>query len=757
VLIGIGCHTLISTLTYLPELAELTNNKPFVVYLLCKPIQFAVTLSLLYVSLTVYLEYNKQVIICKSIQRDSNMPQMTDSDLVSLLSAAENDAAIYNGTLMSDNVKYLQGYLALKVGDFAAPADQSSVVSTDIADVVEADMPALARIFLGSGDVVSFMPNTENEAEVQEAEEKTKYVNWIIRNQPDSFMTIHNWMKDAEIQKNGVVKYFIDEQKEVEEVEYTGVDEAELTAIVESLKGSDIDKIKVEATERSEPNEAGAIDIKFRVTHETKKVCIINVPPESFLITRNARSLDDAELVGDRVRKTRGELLAEGFSRDLIDQLSTVDEKDDRNSNLKSVRDRDQGGADIDVSINDWASQFVEISDLYVKIDFDGDGIAERRHVMISGNKILINESFNHVPYASLSAILMPHKAIGRSRAEITYETQRQKTFLTRGMNDNIRSVLRPRHVAHPDVDLDDLLTIRDNGVIRMEDDTQILPQQALMPLVTPYIGDKALQVIQYVDQARAQTTGALLANQGLDADKIMQETATRFQGVQDASDAKLELIARNYAETGFRKLYEGIAWLVSRFQDTETEFRVLGKALTVNPKSWKYKHHIQSNVGLGAGNNEKLVENLQGLYGIQQQLKAQGSTLTDEADIYNTLKRIVDGLGLPRVDEFFNNPEEPDETLKAENEILNNLVLQLQEQVGQLQNPLAEAEMVKREGDIAIAQGKLSLEAAKLEASTSNNQAKLLQSANQHQSDTAFNLTKLEVDSGVDVPGSAV
>ena len=105
-----------------------------------------------------------------------------------------------------------------------------------------------------------------------------------------------------------------------------------------------------------------------------------------------------------------------------------------------------------------------------------------------------------------------------------------------------------------------------------------------------------------------------------------------------------MELIARNYAETGVRKLYEGIAWLVSRFQDTQTEFRVLGKALTVNPTQWKFNHHVQSNVGLGAGNNEKSVQSLQGLLAIQQQLKQQGSTLTDEVDIYNTLKRITDG-----------------------------------------------------------------------------------------------------------------
>ena len=692
------------------------------------------------------------------------MAQMSENELVSLLSAAENDAAIYNGEFSEENDKYLKGYLALKSGDFAAIDGQSSVVSTDIADVVESDMPSLARIFLGSGDVVSFVSNTDNETEIAEAEEKTKYVNWIIRNQPDSFMIIHNWMKDAEIQKNGVVKYFIEEQKEVEEVSYEDVDQSELAAIIESLKGSKVDKVKVEAVERSEDNElTNTFDIKFRVTKTQKKVVIINVPPELFLITKNAKSVDDAELVGDRVRKTRGELLSEGFSREIIEQLSTVDEETDRGSNLASIRDKDQGGSDLNVTINNWASQFVEISDLYVKIDFDGDGIAERRHIMISGNQVLINESFNHVPYASLSAILMPHKAIGRSRAEITYETQRQKTFLMRALNDNIRAVSKPRHIAHPDVDMDDLLTVRDNGIVRMEDETKILPQQALMPLVVPYVGNEILQVTQSVDQSLAKKTGSMLANQGLDADKIMKETATRFQGIQEEGAAKVELIARNFAETGFRKLYEGIAWLVSRFQDNETEFRVLGKALTVNPKSWKYDHYIESKVGLGAGSNDKLIEARQGIYTIQQQLKAGQSKLVDDEGVYNNLTALTDGLGFNRSERLFNNPVEEGENLRADNEQLNAIALQQQEELAakdemirQLQ-ALSEVEIIKAQAKGEADDKKAALGIAQLQLKDKQFNIDTAQKAEQHNTDTALKLTDLEVSSGQDIPGSVV
>jgi hypothetical protein len=312
--------------------------------------------------------------------------------------------------------------------------------------------------------------------------------------------------------------------------------------------------------------------------------------------------------------------------------------------------------------------------------------------------------------------------------------------------------VNNPRNVVHPDIDLDDMLTVRSNGIIRLEEDTNVLPGQAVFPLVVPYIGQQALQVIQYIDTTRAQATGSLLANQGLEADDLNQETATRFNGVQDASDAKIELIARNYGETGFRKLYEGIAWLVSRYQNTEQEFRVLGKALSVNPKSWKYNHHVQSNVGLGAGDNEKSLQSLQGIYGIQQSLIQQGSTLADEKDVYNTLSRMVEGIGFPRVNEFFNDPDEPAETLKAENEILNKMVVQLQEQLQGLANPLAEAEQIKAQASLVKAQATQELDIAKLQADNAQFVAKLESDNKKTSEDLALKLTELELKAGQDL-----
>lgn len=627
---------------------------------------------------------------------------MKKLDLLTVVKAAKSDAVTYNSEFQRENEELLKSYLGMPYGDEVA--ERSQAISTDVADVVEADMPSLARIFLGSGDILTFEANGSDEQEEVEAREKTQYINWLVRRQPGSFKLIHDWIKDVEIQKTGVVKYFIEEVKKPREHEYQGVDESELDAILESLSG---DNIEVEIVEQTEPDELGTFDIKFKTTRTEKKVRIINVPNESFLISKNATDKDSAHLVGDIVCKTRGQLLADGYKRDLVAKLQTAGAKKNPESNLPEIRFDDEGGEDYNGRpYAEWASEEVELSDLYVLVDYDNDGIAERRHILMSGDEILENEPFDHVPYAMMSAILMPHKAIGRSRAEITMGTQRIKSVLLRQTLDNVYMVNNGRNVVSSDVNLDDLLTVRPNGVVRMKQGSNRSPGDAVFPLQTPFVGDKSLTIMQYMDQARAQTTGSLMASQGLDADALNKETATRFNGVEDQGAAKVELVARVMAETGFRQLFEGLCRLVSHYQDTATEIRVLGKPMTIDPSAWKYEHYTVSSVGLGAGTNEKTVENKSAIYQIQQQLKQMQSPLVDDKKIYNTLADILQALDMPNITEHFNDPENPEELILAENEQLKGMVQQLMAQVEQLQNPLAEAETIKAQARLIEAQG---------------------------------------------------
>ena len=678
---------------------------------------------------------------------------MNDDQYLSVLNSFEADAVQYNTNFNTDNEELQRRYKGELYGD--EKPERSKVVSNDVQDTVESDMPSLARNFLGARKPCIFEPNTLDPEEIDEAKEKTEYVDWIVRKQVDSFRTQHGFLKDIEVQNMGALKYFMEDIVEKRVIPYEDISFEELTRIEAEL--SEDERDTVEITERSDVRTEGEeerLDVKFEVTRKVRKVKVIGIPLESLLISTNASSEEDANLVGDTVRKTRGELLQEGFDIELISKLPTAPNKKGDKSSLPDIRFDKDTGIDQD-SFNAWATQNVDISDLYVKIDKDGDGVAERRHIIKSGNEILSDDPFEIVPYAITSAILMSHTIKGISRAELAAPIAKIKTAIIRGMQNNAYAVNEPMLGVNEDVNMDDLLVRRPNGLVRTEGNTN--PGNSIFPMNIDYIGDKALQVVNYWDQAKAQTIGTIIASQGLQADAFKEETATRFQGMKDASQAKIELVVRVIAETAYCRMYAGIAWLVSQYQTTEVEIKVLGKPLTVNPSNWKHKHQPTSTLGLGSGDGERTTETLSSIYGLQTQLKVEGSVLVDEVKRYNTLDSLLKSLDIHNTSEFFNNPERPDELITAQNELLTQAVQQLQQMVEQLQNPLAEAEEIKANASLITAQGKAQLEVAKLMEQIRQFDVTTAQDSVQFDKTLSKDLTKIEADTGENVPGSVI
>lgn len=671
------------------------------------------------------------------------MPKMTDSELLAAVNEAERDAVRYSAEFMEENEDLQARYNGDPYGD--EQDGQSQVVTSDVQDTVESDMPSLVRIFLGSKDIMTFDPATNSDADKLEAEQKTKYVNWLVRNQPTSFKVIHDWLKDAEIQKLGVVKFGYEEVERTEIDEWDGISEEELELIDIQLKVQSEKGVTVEYIEQDD-NEDGTKYIKVRQTFLDKRFFVRGVPTEDFIISRNAVDEDDAEIIGDTAMVTRGELVAAGYDESVIRGLPSANDQDEV-STMKSVRFRDQGGSRDSEAISHWASQLVQVFYLYVKVDYDNDNIAERRYIVKAGNVILENEQHSMVPYAINSAILMPHSAIGRGRAELVTTHQRVSTVLTRNVLNNTYNVSNGRVVVNDDeTNIDDLLTVRPNGIVRTTGD----PTRAVFQLQTPYIGDQTLQVIQYWDSLKSQSTGNQLANQGLDADRFGEESVARFEGMSKSGAAKTELVARVMSETGFRKLFDGMAWYVSRYQVEDLEIMILGEPMTIEPLKWVSHNSITSNVGLAAGDDETMLQNMGQLFQILQQLKATGSAVTDDKKIYNVMVKILGSMGISRIGDFANDPEIPEQVLMAQNQQMKAMLEQLQGQ----ENPLAEAERVKREGDIAIAQGRLALEGAKLQENQRQFDVTELASANKTIAELEQKYTELELKFNTDITG---
>jgi hypothetical protein len=663
---------------------------------------------------------------------------MKKVELLDTINGMLSDAVTYNGDFMEMQEENLDYYMGNPFGDEVD--GQSKAVSTDAADVVEADMPSHARVFLGGNDVLKFEPLSARPDDKQEADEKTAYINWIVRGQPTSFKTLIDWIKGAEIHSISVVHFYCKEERKAEEITYNGLSEDEIAQFKMDLTAEkDVSAVKIISKEE----DGERWNITFKVTRTKRKHVVDNIPIENFIITRNCATKEEADIIGHLSYPRRGELVAQGYDKKLIAELPAQGQT--RSDRMAEIRFASQGGFN-GLSSKEM-NQRIEIQNLYPLLDYDGDGTLSRRYIRKCGEEILDDESYGIAPYAILSAITMPHTVIGRSRVEITKPTQIIKSYLYRGILNNAYKVNNPRWAVNDKengVNLDDFLTERLDGIIRCGGD----PATQVMPVLTPYIGDKTLQVIQYVDAARAQTTGSLMASQGLEIDSLHKETATRFQGVADASVAKVELVARVFAETGFRDLYEGLAWQVKHYQDEPSEVMVLGKPMTVNPGSWRYEHCAYSQVGLGAGDSDSVKQDMAALVTMLEQLRQSGLPIVDSKKIYNGVAKIVKAMGLSKVSDFVNDPEQPQELLLAQVEQLTMQIQQMQQGMQQMAQE-ADANMIKARAQIAIEDNRARISQDKIAIETEADFRKFLldQATKQEQFNRDFMARITEMD----------
>lgn len=682
--------------------------------------------------------------------------KLSQLEYISVLNSYEADAVQNNQTYTKDSEELMRRYKRELYGN--EKPERSKIVSNDVQDLVDSDMPALVRMFLGANKVCTFKPSSENPDDIEEAKQKTEYIDWIVRRQGDSFATQHSFLKDVDSQKLGALKWLMEDVVEKREESFEDHSAEEIAQIMEDLETDEVKSVEIKT--RGEINEeTQRFDATIEVITETRKAKVIAVPIESLLISSNTADEESANLIGDRITKTRGQLVKEGYSAKLVDGLKLAPSESNRT--LAQIRFNDQGGFADGQDTLAWSNVKIEISDLYVMVDKDGDGIPQRRHVLKSGDTILDDEPFPMVPYAITSAILMSHAIVGMSRAELVLDTAEIQTALKRGIADNTYSFNAPQIGVNDNVNFDDLLTKRPNGIVRTKGDNN--PGQSIFPFNVDYIGDRSLQVVQHFDNERARTTGDFIASQGLSADTFEKETATRFNGIKERGAEKIELVARVIAENAYCRLYNGLAWYVSQYQTTDQEIMVLGKPLKVNPKNWRYQHKATSCIGLGAGDGDKQLETLTGIFQLQSQLKMEGSPLVDEAKRYQTIDAIMKASDIHDTSQYFNNPEMPQQQLQFQNEQLKAMVQQMQQAIEQLQakNPLAEAEQVKAQSSLQAKiidlQSKAVKDASELEEKKRQFNISTIQQAKEHDDDLALSLTELEVESGQDIPGSAV
>lgn len=595
---------------------------------------------------------------------------------------------------------------------------RSKIVLTELADTIELIMPQLIRMFCGTEQTVKFEPREPED--VAPAEQATDYVNHIIHVDNPGFTILHNFLKDGLLSKFGIVKAWWDESEDVSEEEYKGLTLEQL-AILTAEEGVEIIAQSQDEMEPSpeadmmgqmgmmaQPAEP-TFSVRIKKTTKSGKACIEGIPGEEFLISKRAKSLHDAAFCAHRVEKMVSDLVAEGHSyEELIQHVGTMD---DQNAQ-KDVRFKDVDADGENGDSADMAMRPIVVTEAYIRIDQDGDGIAELRRIKCvgTGYHILENEVFDVRPFAMWSSIMMPHRAIGRCLADLLKDIQLIKSTIFRNTLDNLYLVNNQRPVVGPGVNLDDLLQSAPGYPIRSDNGPG-----ALMWQQVPAVAQHAFPILEYLDRIKSQRTGINETSAGLNADALQNTTATAVAAQLSAAQGKIELIARIFAETGLKDLMRLILRLVTKYQQKARMVRLRNEFVPIDPRAWKNEYDMVVSVGLGTG---QISERLNFLSLILQKqellLKTLGrdNVVVTPQKYVGTLHRMVETAGYRDVEAFFGMPQEGQPLAPPAPPQPDPAMIKVQ---GQL-----EAQKVKQEGDMALKQQEMQMEARQAEAELS-------------------------------------
>lgn len=640
---------------------------------------------------------------------------MEERDLLSRIKDEEQASLGYHtGELSGDRELALKYYLQFPFGNEVE--GESEVVDSSVRDTVEWMLPSLLKVFVASGRIVEFEP--VGAEDVEAADQASDAVNHIFWKQNNGFLVMYEWFKDALIEKNGIVKCGYETKASKKKETYEGLTDEQMAMLVQGdnievlahteypdeQMAQQYEQIAMQAAQMGQPVPPQPMlhDVEIQISKEKGSVTIESVPPEEFLITprHNSVLLQDCAFCEHRSRKTISDLTEMGFDPEKLELIGSDDDEFAEISGEYLVR-RAYTEEQFPEDERSGPSRPVWLREVYIKEDFDGDGITELRKVYVAGNQILENEETDIIPFASVTPNIMPHRFIGISTAEEVMDLQKIKSTLWREILNNLYLSNRPRKAVLASAggmvqaNLDDLLNHRVGGIVR-----EYQPN-AVRDIETRFVAGASFPMLEYIDQQRMNRTGVNQLTSGLDADSI-NKTARGAQLADNKSAEKVELVARIFAETGVKDLMRIILKMANKYVMREMMIRMHGRFVPVDPRNWDTEWDMTVNVGLGTGNKDQQLGHIQVIGQMQEKLlmAGKGHMITDK-NLYGTGKKIVENAGYKHVEEFISDPAQqpppqppPDPEQMKQQAETERVKMKLQ----------AEAQKVSAQGDVEMA-----------------------------------------------------
>lgn len=613
--------------------------------------------------------------------------RMSDDDLARVIDGQIADALNYTQTDRAKHREAALDYFNGKIPELPPVEGRSKIVSRDVADLHGLILPSLLRVFFSSDRVAVYEPTREEHE--QYADQATDYVNYVVMKECSGYRLFRDAFSDGILIGNGILKHWWDKTPEYATDEFAGLDAAAYNML---LSADDFHE-ELEHTEYPDPafqmpaeaqaliDQAGGAeqliamglpipqpemlhDVKIKRIKSSGRLRAAAVPDEEFLIDSTAKALDETVRFCAHVsRVTRSELVKEGFAKAKVDEIPAFDSDE----MTQARRDRDEL-MDADDNPPDHSTEYVQRYECYVLIDYDGDGIAERRRIIAAGgaNKkhILSNEEWgDDLPFSDVVPDPRAHTWRGGCIYDDAYDMSQIKTMGLRGIIDNMYQIINPQQIVYQGsiepTSMGEVVNPTFGGIILAK--SAVAPgTPVVQPVEREYIAPQIAPILEYSDKVLRRRTGISEDAMALDLDKLQNQTATASAMAADQAHSKTEEYARNIANFGgLKRFFSCCLKLITKYQDRPRTIRLRGEWVAMDPRGWDADMDVTVNVGLGTGTRDRDIAMLMGVRNAQKEyvgIFGPFNEFCNIGHISDTDRKMAEAAGLSNPDSYFPN-----------------------------------------------------------------------------------------------------
>ena len=594
--------------------------------------------------------------------------EVTDEQLINLIEAGvQNSVGDWLNSSDLTRERLRSTYEFAGVPEFhLQPQGVSTIVDTSTTEVIEAYTAVLTDLFLNNQKLARFMPMDDKPMSYKNARAASMIVNYCLFKQNKGWEILQTWFKSALLWKNGIIRWDYVEDYEYKIEEYERVDQAKLDEILADDDVEIVGDLEYE-NEASGGDILGGVDpdyelvyvnVRIRRKIDRSRIKIENVPPENFRISRDAKSIEDAVFVGMQTEMTRSEIRK--VWPDVADNIDDWDELGSDEQWLGNARYSEDIAARKFVTGQEYwqgsvsqdlfpleANREVTVTECWLRVDRDGDGIAELKHFIIAGSTILWEEDVDMVPLASIVPIDIPHEFYGLSMADFTRSSTLASTAILRGFVENTYLTNYAPKLADPNVvDFSALQNMKPKQIVP----TNGNPTAAVQPMPPETISTGTVPLLEHLQLIKEQATGMSKAAQGLnDTLYVSGNSEEKLQSVQSASQKRIQHIARRFAETGVKRLIRGVYEEMRSKMVGSVKFYQDGVFMDVNPSELPMEMECDVFLDIGENSNSNQIQKLARLGNeILPKLNQEGQGMVIKSDGPAVLAtKLIEAMGL--------------------------------------------------------------------------------------------------------------